>query len=116
MPCSVSPTIEISGIVQIPIGRKGLAPDVDLRPAVMSFRRKVAAEREGVVHRHPRLLHRGRREGVSADNVAGRLNVRDVGLEVLVHQELAMLGQAHASILGLRAATLLRRPSATRSA
>jgi hypothetical protein len=66
---------------------------------VMSFRRKVAAQREGVVHRHPRLLHRGRRQGVSADNVAGRIDVRDIGLEVLVHPELAMLVQLHASPL-----------------
>ena len=35
---SVSPTIEISGIVQIPIGRYGTASGVDLRPAVMSLR------------------------------------------------------------------------------
>jgi hypothetical protein len=75
-------------MVQTPIGRKGL-----------DFR--LVLEVEGVDHRHPRLLHRRGRQGVAADHVAGRIDVRDAGLEMLVDQDLALFVELHADLLEL---------------
>src|SRR5262249_18272740 len=86
-----------------PDGQDGAAVRRGLETGRDVIQPEAAAEGEGVVHRQPRLLHRGRRQGVSTDHVASRIDVRDIGLEVLVHQKLTVLVQAHAGILEAQA-------------